>query len=154
MDINEAYEMAHSTMVEQFPNLVGWRVEMNYRAKGRLGQCHYGKKALIFSALFIPHLTRDEFQNTVLHEVAHALTRGHQHDAVWRRKFIALGGNGKTVSDNTVPDHILRKMMKYEVLCVNTGKSFGFINRMGKRFANGDYRCPCCKTPVEIVQLH
>lgn len=154
MDINEAHELAHSTMVEQFPALVGWKVEMNYRAKGRLGQCHYQRKALIFSALLIPHLSRAEFQNTVLHEVAHALTPGHKHDAVWRRKFISLGGNGKAVSDNTIPDHVLRKVMKYEVVCANTGKSFGFINRMGKNFARGAWRCPCCQVSVRIVTLN
>lgn len=153
MDINEARKFAQSALVEQFPHLAGWKVEFNYRAKGRLGQCNYQRKALIFSGIFVPHMTEDQFQNTVLHEIAHALTPGHKHDAVWRRKFISLGGNGKVVSDNTIPPDILRKVMKYEVFCSNTGKSFGFINRMGRRWQNGDYRCPCCHKIVDVVQL-
>jgi hypothetical protein len=34
-------------------------------------------------------------RDTILHEIAHALTPGHNHDSVWRAKSIEIGCDGK-----------------------------------------------------------
>jgi len=44
----------------------------------------------------------DMVRNTILHEIAHAMVGcQHAHNNVWRRQFIAIGGDGsRTVSPN------------------------------------------------------
>lgn len=34
-------------------------------------------------------------RDTILHEIAHALTPGHNHDAVWQTKAVEIGCDGK-----------------------------------------------------------
>jgi len=78
--------------------LEGWTVKLD-NAKARYGQCCHDTKQISLSRYLTAVRTEAEVYNTVLHEIAHALTPRHRHDAVWQRKFIALGGDGKTHSD-------------------------------------------------------
>jgi predicted SprT family Zn-dependent metalloprotease len=50
--------------------------------------------AIGLSVLLLPYCKPKEITNTILHEIAHALTPGHKHDYVWRQKFIEIGGDG------------------------------------------------------------
>lgn len=131
-------------------NLHNWTVTFD-RARGRLGLCNHKKKTLSFSAVITPHLSKSQFQNTVLHEVAHARTPGHGHDNIWKRLFISMGGDGNRLSN--IPENALRHVSKYELLCAKTGRSLGFLDRKSKNFAEGKWKCNCCKVSVEIVQL-
>jgi hypothetical protein len=64
------------------------------------GLCERRAKRLTFSAALFSVWTQDHCRNTILHEIAHALTTGH-HTPEWRRVFISMGGNGKTGWDNS-----------------------------------------------------
>ena len=47
---------------------------------------------------------RQEFRETVLHEIAHVLTPGERHSYVWRRVLLEIGGNGRRTHSLPTPD--------------------------------------------------
>src|SRR3990167_4820040 len=66
-------------------------------SKPFLGLCSYKDKCIILNAHHIDIHPTPEVRNTILHEVAHALTPHHKHDSVWADKARELG------CDNTMP---------------------------------------------------
>ena len=70
-------------------NLTGWRVMFN-RAKRQLGSCNYRTRTITLSSFALAQRSRADSLNTITHEIAHALTRGHGHDWVWQRQHRAL----------------------------------------------------------------
>lgn len=68
-----------------------WSFKINGRFKRTLGQCSYGRKLIELSR---SHVKEDIYENvldTLMHEIAHALTEGAGHGIVWQRKAIELG---------------------------------------------------------------
>ena len=62
----------------------------------RAGCCRYDRKAISLSQDFAVAAAAGEIEETLLHEIAHALVgRSHHHDAVWRRKALEIGCSGK-----------------------------------------------------------
>ena len=43
----------------------------------------------------------DEFVETMLHEIAHAIT-GRGHDPVWKAMYIMIGGNGTVTTGGSI----------------------------------------------------
>lgn len=71
-----------------------WTVAMD-NGRRRAGVCRYGRKQISFSRHLMWQRDWDDTQNTITHEVAHALCPGHHHDWVWQAKHRELGGDGK-----------------------------------------------------------
>lgn len=83
--------------------------------KRRAGACHYQTKTISGSRYILPMASDEEVRETLLHEIAHALTPGHNHDSVWRRKLIAIGGTGaRTHRMETVKG-------RYDLVCEHCG---------------------------------
>lgn len=115
----------------------GWRIQWE-NTRGRAGVCHYNTRTIAFSRIVFRHLDDALALNTVLHEIAHALTPGHQHDAVWAAKHREIGGNGKrSIDDQT----IARAAAKWLAECRVTRQVIGGSNRLtqGQKLAN----CRC-----------
>lgn len=72
---------------------MGWRFEWS-RSKKRIGCCQYSTKTIQLSRLYVEN-TKDPnlFVNTILHEIAHALTPGHNHDNIWKKACVIVGAN-------------------------------------------------------------
>lgn len=72
----------------------GWKFQFD-NAKRRFGCCMYRKKVISLSK----HLTElnefDQVRDTILHEIAHALTPGAHHGPKWVAKALEIGCNGK-----------------------------------------------------------
>ena len=81
-------------------DLTGWTFTLD-RARTRFGQCRYRTKTISLSSVLLPARTDDETEQTLIHEVAHALTQGHHHDAVWLAKARSLGYRGGRCSDTS-----------------------------------------------------
>lgn len=73
-------------------------------ATTRFGCCHYSYNRYLnkyygfkitISYPLASRNTWDVVKLTVLHEIAHARAPGHNHDAVWRRECLKIGGDGK-----------------------------------------------------------
>lgn len=88
MDTERARTLAHSLMHQH--GLSDWRFAFD-NAKRRLGQCRYSTRTISLSRPLT--LLNDEVQtrDTLLHEIAHALTPGAQHGPAWRRKCVEIG---------------------------------------------------------------
>ena len=75
--------------------LIDWRLELDF-AKVRAGACHFGEKKITFSRNFIKNSDQYDIQDTILHEVAHALVGPqHGHDKVWKQMATELGCSAK-----------------------------------------------------------
>ena len=68
----------------------GWTINID-SAKNRLGQCRYNTKIISLSKHFINLNDSDIVKDTILHEIAHALTPGAGHGYKWRLKAKNIG---------------------------------------------------------------
>ncbi len=71
----------------------GWTFAFD-RATQREGQCDYAKRRITYSGPILEHRTREEFRQTMLHEIAHAMTPGAKHGPVWKAMAKKLGYTG------------------------------------------------------------
>ena len=93
MDMDKAEQMAEELIKEHKLEeyTFGWN-----NANNTLGLCDRTNKIIYLSYNFVFLNNEERVRIVLLHEVAHALTPGHKHDEVWRKKCIEIGGDGKT----------------------------------------------------------
>lgn len=70
--------------------LFTWTAELNNR-KTQYGLCNYLNKTIYLSRYGIKLNTDEEVMDTILHEIAHALTPGAGHKHRWKAKCVELG---------------------------------------------------------------
>jgi predicted SprT family Zn-dependent metalloprotease len=91
----------------------GWTVEF-MNGKWLLGQCRYKDRTIRLSRWLCRLGTDAEVLDTILHEIAHAITGpGHNHNHVWKLNAVRLGANPRAYRYNmsyNVPH-------KYEIVC-------------------------------------
>jgi len=69
------------------------------RATRRRGQCNYTDRRITLSKPIALLATFEESEQTLIHEVAHAIVGpGHGHGAVWKRQARAMGHTGSRTS--------------------------------------------------------
>jgi predicted SprT family Zn-dependent metalloprotease len=131
MDLLTAQKLANTYLVKYDLHTQGWRFQFD-NARRRFGCCNYRTKRITLSK----HLTAlndvKEVNNTILHEIAHALTPGHHHDRVWQRKAIEIGCNGKRCYSSK---EVVSPESKYIAVCVgcnHTYKKHKMMNRNAK----------------------
>ena len=137
MTINQAIRLAEK-MMKVHNELRYWKVTFNKR-KRAFGVCNYSKRQIELSTYLVPAMSDDAIKDTITHEIAHALTRGHGHDNVWKMKCIELGGNGQRCGGS---DHykdgqagqmiIQEKLAKYTLACPCCGTKY-YKNRKPTR---------------------
>lgn len=78
--------------------LGNWHFEFD-RAVKRRGQCNHTDRKITMSRRLTELATEDEAEQTMLHEIAHALVgAGHGHDRVWLAKARSIGYRGHRTS--------------------------------------------------------
>ena len=97
MTVNQVRVLA-TELKNKHNELLNWNISFNKRKKA-FGVCDYRNKEISFSSLLIPFMSNEATTDTIIHEIAHALTKGHNHDKVWECMCIVLGGSGKRVGD-------------------------------------------------------
>jgi len=127
MYIHQAITLAKN-LIRNHPELRYWKITANNR-KSSSGVCCYNKKEIQLSRFLIPVFTDEEIRETIIHEIAHALTCGHHHDEIWKKKCVELGGNGHTCySDEGYKDgkagckNFEEKTAKYILICPECGE--------------------------------
>ena len=115
--------------------------KMNGRLTSAFGRYKYhglsNYKVVELSTKLVEINDEDRVRLTILHEVAHALTEGHGHDAVWKTKLLEIGGDGKRCYSREDTNTIERKRTLYQAYCQEHG------NR-GRTYRRKDKACGIC----------
>lgn len=114
MNSSAIFDLAVTTLAQYGLLEKGWKVAWD-NGKRRAGACHYGTRTISLSRHILPLASDEEIRETILHEVAHALTPGHSHDGIWRAKLIEMGGTGARTHKMETPKG------RYEVVCAKCG---------------------------------
>ncbi len=94
-DLNHLY-VIHTfatDLLEEFGLIEkGWTVVWD-RSKKRAGQCRPSEKHISLSAPLMAIWTLEQAEDTIRHEIAHALTLGHGHDRIWKLTCLEVGAD-------------------------------------------------------------
>ena len=72
-----------------------WEIGFDH-SKRRAGVCFFCKKLISFSVHFLRKASKLEINDTLLHEIAHALVGpNNAHNEIWKKKAIEVGCTGK-----------------------------------------------------------
>lgn len=88
MDTWSARSLALELMKQH--GLVGWRFTFDH-AKRRFGCCNYTRQTISLSRTLTLLNPEPEVRDTILHEIAHALTPRAGHGAAWRAMCVRVG---------------------------------------------------------------
>lgn len=115
MDLKRAEELSLELM--NLHGLKEWKFEFD-RSKRRFGVCKYKPKIIGLSSFLVEINTEERVKDTILHEIAHALTPGQGHGPKWKQKCIEIGAPPRrcyTSADAEIPE------MRYVATCTNCG---------------------------------
>lgn len=114
MLLHEVRAFAQNALDDHGLTDLGWTFQWD-NAKKRAGYANWSRKIISLSKPLAMIHSDAEVTETILHEIAHALTPGHHHDDVWRAKALEIGSNGKrTHNAEVVPGN-------YEIVCPEHG---------------------------------
>lgn len=96
MELYKAKELAEELIEEHCPE---YTFQFD-NAKSRFGYCSWKKKIISLSKNLVLMNDEARVKNTILHEIAHALTPKQYHNKIWRAKALEIGCDGKRCYDN------------------------------------------------------
>jgi len=116
---------------------LGWSFRFD-KATKRFGCCNYTRREISLSKGLVESNSWNQVKDTILHEIAHALTPGEQHSYAWKQKAIEIGCNGeRCYSSNEVNDCVT----KYLYECKGCKKQSSLSRMVSRLKACGD----CCR---------
>jgi len=110
--------------------LAGWRFRFDH-ARRRLGCCHYGSRTLSLSRPLVLLNPEAVVRDTILHEIAHALTPGVGHGAAWRAQAAALGARPRACA---AADTVTLPPAPYALVCDACGARLARYRRPRRRY--------------------
>jgi predicted SprT family Zn-dependent metalloprotease len=93
MDLSKAETLAKELIKQHGLNEAGWIFKFD-NAKRRFGSCRYRSRIITLSKHLTELNDENRIRNTILHEIAHALTPGHGHNWIWKAKALEIGCDG------------------------------------------------------------
>jgi len=139
MDKAEAGKFAAFKMIEHGLIDKGWRFQFD-TAISRFGYCSRYSRTISLSGPLTELNSEAEVKDTIIHEIAHALTPSHGHDDVWKRKCVELGCKPiRCYSSKTV---VSPEVTKYRYECPSCGRQMTktYIMRTSPRACGA-----CCR---------
>jgi len=113
MELNEAKKLAFGLMTKHGLITNGWSFVFD-DSRRRFGACNYRYKLIKLSKHLVSLNDEANVKNTILHEIAHALTPNHGHDWVWRAKAMEIGCTGDRCYDSRT---IKTPELRYIAIC-------------------------------------
>jgi predicted SprT family Zn-dependent metalloprotease len=132
MELQKAEQLAKELIKQHCPEYT-FRFD---KAKARFGRISYTNKAISLSKELVELNSESEVKNTLLHEIAHALTPGCKHNRIWQKKAIEIGGDGQRCY---TADCVVIPKLKYTGYCESCGFTAQF-SRIPKG-RKGCYHC-------------
>ena len=141
MNVTEAQRLLREQLDKH--ELYHVEAKMNGRLTSAFGRYRYNRlynyRVVELSIPLVKINDEERVMKTILHEIAHALTEGHEHDSVWQAKCLEIGGDGKRCYSRHDTNTIERKRTLYQAYCPEHG------NR-GITYRRTDKACGiCCK---------
>lgn len=130
---------------EAEPKLAGWRFRFNDRKRG-LGLCDFRNRVIEVSHLHARLDSQSQILDTILHEIAHALTwiiHGNGvsvHGPEWKAQCIRVGANPKACADAN-DEGIVSKPGKWVAHCPGCKKEFNWHRK--PKHLTGRYCIAC-----------
>lgn len=110
MDLIIAQTKALQAMTQHGLTKSGWTFNFD-RATSRLGQTNFTRQKITISKHFTAAATEEQFEQTLLHEIAHALLPPFaKHGPVWKQTARSIGYKGGRTSAN--PYHEARMVAR------------------------------------------
>ncbi len=135
METKDAEELAISLM--QKHGLKDWKFVFDH-AKRRFGACNYTKKTISLSKYLCKINSVEEVQDTILHEIAHALAPKAGHGPAWKAICKKIGAKPDRTYDAKDVKGI---KANYIIYCPNCGYQHERFRRSRKKY----YCASCCK---------
>lgn len=142
MDPFTARDLAIALMKEH--GLVGWSFAFDH-AKRRFGSCRPAQRRITLSKTLTFLNPEHQVRETILHEIAHALTPGDGHGKKWRQACVTIGA--KPVRCFTPEDVRLppRRAARYQIGCRTCGWWADRHRQLQRRLI-----CRACRTPIVL----
>lgn len=102
--------------------------------KTQLGLCNYKNKTIYLSRIYVKHNSEELVRDTILHEIAHALSPKSGHGNKWKVKCIEIGCRPVRCKNDVIIPH------KYTYKCGNCGRETGAHRLKKRKIACGS----CC----------
>lgn len=135
MTLKEVQELATAKMKEH--NLNDWSFTFD-NSKTRLGLCNHTHKKIQLSRYYSLYATYEQVLDTILHEIAHALTgHMHGHDNVWKKKCIEIGAKPERLA--SIKFFVKHK---YSLSCEKCNKVI-YRHRVSRKQSSACFHC--CK---------
>ena len=140
LHLDEARTLAH--LLIQQHKLTGWTFRFD-NARRRFGCCRYGQQAITLSRYLVFLNSEEQVRDTLLHEIAHALTPGDGHGRRWKAKCREIGANPERCYDDTSVRSPLRPAPRYRLGCRNCQ---WWVDR--RRITQHRYVCRKCRATL------
>lgn len=115
MELMRAEKRANQLMSDHGLLKQGWTFAFD-RATSRLGLCNFTKKRITVSKHFTGAATDEEFDQTMFHEIAHALLPvSAKHGWQWKAKAREIGYKGERTSRNPFHEQQMRNKPVFSV---------------------------------------
>lgn len=131
-----------------------WSARAKRTGKSVAGRTSWSTREVNFSPYYDGVFSKEEWENTVLHEVAHVLA-GHKadHNAGWLKIGQAIGmTSGAYVTLSEEQEVLKAKNSKWTVVCPNCGSMHGFARRPS-RFIDKKGAMMVCMETKECREL-
>ena len=138
MHPHDAQELARQLMRQHGLFEAGWRFRFDH-ARRRFGSCQYGPKLVTLSRPLTLLNGEPEVRDTLLHEIAHALTPRDGHGPRWRAKCRELGARPVRCYSGEAVVSPPRRLARYEWGCRACGWWVQRRRRTRRRYVCG--RC-------------
>jgi predicted SprT family Zn-dependent metalloprotease len=139
---HDARQLAWELLRRHGLEALGWRFRFD-NARRRFGSCRFQEKLITLSRTLTLLNPEDQVCDTLLHEIAHALTPGDGHGAAWKSKCAEIGAEPRRCYDEVAVVSPPRKAAPYRYGCRPCG---WWVER--RRIVSGNYVCSRCRGPV------
>lgn len=133
MELIQAKELSLSLLSKH--NLPDWEFD-TFKSLRCLGRCNSEAKLISLSVQLITHGSEALIKDTILHEIAHALTPGEGHGPKWKMKASQIGATPKTCAETT--PEMFAYLSPYRGVC----RACGYIAPVHR--VNGSYTHKDC----------